>query len=473
MLKKLFSHSFLYAVGPQIPRFANLLVLPIITQYLTPLDYGVYGTLLAYTGLMQGLKSLGFDVLLVNTFFKKKQWKAYWSRYIGGLYVYNVFFAIVYTLLLYFLMPHEAQKNVWLLISLIVIPALLFDVTKMAGSRFFQLNQKPRYIALVSAIVGSITIFINLYTIAYLKMGYLGWFIALAVGSLLSFCFYAVPVYFKEKLIPVLTTNVNFWKKSLKVSLPTIPHNYSSYLLNSSDRLVMDQLKTPIEQIGIYNMAYVFGGYLEMFGTAVGMAVGPYYTKLHAQKNEVADKAVRALTFFLQFSFVLLCVLIALWVKEVFKLLIKNDELQQAYSIAIIIIMGYAYRPLYWAAGSKIMYFEHTNKLWRISFVAGALNVVLNLIFIPMYGIFAAAVTTLISLMYMGISPYYIKEFKAMNTQQFYPVLWMSLVMVLTIVLYFIRDIAIGYKAVITIILLVAYLIYFFKNKNKLNAIQI
>ncbi|PKP46454.1 MAG: hypothetical protein CVT95_06975 [Bacteroidetes bacterium HGW-Bacteroidetes-12] len=62
MLKKLFSHSFLYAVGPQIPRFANLLVLPIITQYLTSLDYGVYGTLLAYTGLMQGLKSLGFDV---------------------------------------------------------------------------------------------------------------------------------------------------------------------------------------------------------------------------------------------------------------------------------------------------------------------------------------------------------------------------------------------------------------------------
>ena len=63
MLKKLFTHSFLYAVGPQIPKFANLLVLPVITQYLTPLDYGVYGTLLAYMGLMQGLQSLGFDVL--------------------------------------------------------------------------------------------------------------------------------------------------------------------------------------------------------------------------------------------------------------------------------------------------------------------------------------------------------------------------------------------------------------------------
>lgn len=473
MLKKLFTHSFLYAVGPQIPKFANLLVLPVITQYLTPLDYGVYGTLLAYMGLMQGLKSLGFDVLFVNSFFKKKQWRAYWSRYIGGLYVYNLFFAFLYALLFYFFIPNEAQDNLWLLIGLIVLPALLFDVTKMAGSRFFQLSQKPRYIAIVSAVVGSITIFVNLYTIAYLKMGYLGWFIALAIGSLLSFCFYAIPVYFKEKIIPVLTTNVNFWKKSLKVGLPTIPHNYSTYLLNSSDRLVMDQLKTPIQQIGIYNMAYVFGGYLEMFGTAVGMAVGPYITKLYAQKNEIADKAVKSLTFFLQVSFILICVLISLWVKEVFQLLIRNAALQQAYSIAIIIIMGYAYRPLYWAAVNKLFYYEHTNKLWRISFVAGVLNVVLNLIFIPIYGIYAAAITTLISLIYLGISPYYIKEFKAMNTQQFYPLLWMVVVLVLTVILYFIRDSSIVYKGIISITLIVGYLIYFFKNKNKLNAIQI
>src|SRR5690606_21166951 len=128
MLKKLFTHSFLYAVGPQIPKFANLLVLPVITQYLTPLDYGVYGTLLAYMGLMQGLRSLGFDVLFVNSFFKKKQWRAYWSRYIGGLYVYNLFFAFLYALLLYFFIPNEAQDNLWLLIGLIVLPALLFDV---------------------------------------------------------------------------------------------------------------------------------------------------------------------------------------------------------------------------------------------------------------------------------------------------------------------------------------------------------
>ena len=66
MIKKLFTHTFLYAIGPQVPKLANLLVLPVITQYLTPLDYGVYGTLLAYSALIGGVKKLGFDVLLSN-----------------------------------------------------------------------------------------------------------------------------------------------------------------------------------------------------------------------------------------------------------------------------------------------------------------------------------------------------------------------------------------------------------------------
>lgn len=473
MLKKLFSHSFLYAIGPQVPRLVNVFILPIITAYLTPLDYGVYGTLLAYIGLLAGVKSLGFEVLLVNSFFKKTQWESYWKRYLGGLYLYNFLFSFIYVLILYFFIPKEAHENLWLLIFLIVTPAILFDTTKMVGSRYFQLKQKPRYIAMVTSVVGIVSIFINLYCIVVLKLGYLGWFISIAVGSMLTFCFYGYPLFIKGNIVPKITWNKNFWKKSLKIGLPTIPHKYSSYMLNSSDRLVMDQVKTPIEQIGIYNLAYIFGSYLDMVGTAIRMAIGPYFGKMYAKKTVEADKEVRYFIFFLQVSFIVGCTLLGLWVKQIFNVLINNQELESAYAIAIIIIMGYAYRPIYWAAMSRVFFNEKTNKLWRVSFIAGVLNVVLNFIFIPLYGIYAAAITTLISLIYLGISPYYIKEFKAMNTQKIYPVWWMVVVLVLTVILYFIRDSSIVYKGIISITLIVGYLIYFFKNKNKLNAIQI
>lgn len=473
MLKKLFSHSFLYAIGPQVPKLANILVLPIITQFLTAEDYGIYGTLLAYSGLLGGLKTMGFEVLLVNSFFKKSNWVEYWGRYFMGLSIYSVFFSVIYIFVLYLFMPNEVGSNLWIVIGLIVVPATFFNVVNVFGGRYLQLIQKPKYIAIITAVVGIFTIGLNLLTIAHLKLGYLGWFISSALGAALSFLLYAYPLFKQINLKPILTLNKNFWRKSLRVSLPTIPHNYSTYLLNSSDRLVMDQLKTPIDQIGIYNLAYIFGGYIEFFGNAVGMAVGPYITGLYAKKNEESDKQVKVLVYLLQIGFIFICAIVSLWAKELFEILIRKEELSAAYSISIIIIMGYAYRPLYWASVNKLIFYEKTNQLWKISFVAGSLNVGLNFIFIPIYGIYAAAITTLFSLIYLGVSPFYIKEYKNMDNQKYYPIRWMISIIIVTIIILLLKDIAVLYKIIISLILLCFFVLYFLGEKKKLYQIDI
>ncbi len=144
-----------------------------------------------------------------------------------------------------------------------------------------------------------------------------------------------------------------------------IPHNYSSYLLNSSDRVVMDQFKVSIDQIGQYNIIHV-RNYFESVGEAIGMAVGPFYSKLYTAKTKKALIDERNLTFF-DDKFLLATFLISLWLKEIFILLISNKELQSAYPIGIIIIMSYAYRPMYWSVGIKLKYFENYQSTWKIS----------------------------------------------------------------------------------------------------------
>lgn len=68
MLRKLFSHSVIYGIGPQIPKFAGLLLLPIISQDLTAADFGLYGVIQAYAQAFLYLKTLGTDVVLSNSF---------------------------------------------------------------------------------------------------------------------------------------------------------------------------------------------------------------------------------------------------------------------------------------------------------------------------------------------------------------------------------------------------------------------
>lgn len=473
MLKKLLSHGFLYSIGPQVPKIANIFVLPIITLYLTPLDYGIYGTVLAYSAIFGGMKSLGFDILLVNSFYKKNSWKLLWGRYMGFLLAFNVLFFFIYSGALYLLIPSEVGNNKWLLIFLIGIPSLFLDIVNMFGGRYFQLLQKPKFLAITTSISGVVTIFLNLYTIAILKLGYMGWFISTAAGTTLIFLFYLYPIFAMAKIKVSFSGTYKFWKRSLSVSLPTVPHNYSAYLLNSSDRLVLDRLNVPVSQIGIYNLAYIFGGYMEVFGTAIGMAVGPYITSLYAKKNKSSEQQVQTLIFFLLVSFILVCSLIALWAKEIFQILIKNDDLIYAYPLAVIIIMGYSYRPLYWAGVSKLLFYELTSKLWRVSFVAGVLNVVLNLVFIPFYGIYAAAVTTFISLFYLAVAPYYIKEYRKMDNARFYPFQWLLFILLLTIAIYIFRDIGITYKLLVSVFFILAFVVYFLKQRNKIQSVEI
>lgn len=474
MLKKLFSHSLLYALGPQVPKIANILILPIITKYLTPLDYGVYGTIMAYNGILMGLQSLGLEVVLVNSFFKKKKhWQLYWKRYSGILYIWKQIYTLLYIAILYLIIPNEVSNKKNLLIVLIVLPNYFFSIVNLLGGRYCRVAQKPQRIFITTIIAGTVTIAINYYCIVTLKLGYLGWYYSAAAGSFVMFCSYFWPLIVQLKLTPIFNLKKDFIKKTLKISLPIIPHNYSSYLLNSSDRLIMDQLNLPIINIGKYNMGYIIGNYFEVFGTAVGMAVGPYFTKLYSNENKISEYQARTLTYFLQIGFLLLSFSASLWAKEIFQLLISNKELSSVYYIGIIIIMGYSYRPMYWACISKILYIEKTNQLWKISFIGGILNIILNLIFIPIYGFEAAAVTTLISLLYIGFSGFFLKEYKNNKQVNYYPIVWLFVIILSTVIVYLLKDISVLYKVIITFGLFCLFIIYFIKNKKKLNEIVI
>ena len=135
--------------------------------------------------------------------------------------------------------------------------------------------------------------------------------------------------------------------------------------------------------------------------------------------------------------------------------------------------MSYSYRPMYWACISKLSFIEKTNQLWKISFVGGLLNVSLNLIFIPIYGFEAAALTTLISLLYIGFAGFFLKDFKDNNLINYYPLRWLIIIIASTIIVYFLRDIYILNKIIITGIIFILFILYFLKMKNKLNDIAI
>ncbi len=466
MIKKLFSHTLIYGLAPQITLIANFLVLPIITKDLTEVDFGVAGVLTAYTTAISALATLGLRVILTNSFFKSPgHYKWRWRQIYGFLNLWNLIYAIIVGFLVYFAVPEIAKQNIWIIVLLNTAPLILFGPTAAIGKQYYQLRQKPMPIAIRSLIFGLLTTGLNIILISHYQMGYMGWFWSAFVTLILSNASYWIPLNFKEGLRPIYNFKWKYLKQSLKVSLPTIPHFYGSYLLNSSDRLVMDQLSVPTGDIGKYNVANTFGVLGEGFSTAVGWALGPILTKKY-KDNKLTE--ARDLLFMVQILFFVVTFVPSIFFKEIFEILIKNDTLNKMYPLAIILFMSINYRPMYFASNSFLFYYEKTHKLWRVSFVAGGANVLLNIILIPLYGFEVAAYTTFISFLYIGYAGFYFKEFKELNNVKYYPLLWFFATISLMILAYFIVDLSLIVKIVIALSALLTGVFFILKLNKKI-----
>jgi|25_taG_2_1085351.scaffolds.fasta_scaffold00878_3 O-antigen/teichoic acid export membrane protein len=465
MLKKLFSHTAIYGLAPQITKIASFLALPIITKDLTEIDYGVSGIMGAYTAAISVLATLGLRLVLVNSFFKSPgQFKWAWRQIYGFLNLWNFVYAFLLGFLIYLVVPDVAIENRWTILLLNIGPLVFFGQTKTICSTYYQLKQKPAQIAIRSAIFGILAVGLNILFISYYKMGYMGWFWSSFIVGMLFNLSYFYPLNYILDLKPIYNFKRRLIKNSLKVSLPMVPHYYSSYLLDNSDKMIMDLMSVNTGAVGKYNVAYTVGKFMNSLGVAGGLAIGPLVTKMYKDNNE---EAAKNLIFILQISFFLITFGLCIWMKEVFVFLIRNDNLAQMYYLGVIIVMAYNYRPMYLGFSTKIMFWEKTNVMWKVTLGAGLINVILNLILIPFFGFEVAAITTFVAYMFMGYAGYYFKVFKEINTANYYPFLWIAITIILTVLAYYTVELPIPYKVGITLIAVFFAILSIFKI-NKL-----
>ena len=465
--KKILINSIIYVVGPQLPRILGLFLMPILTPYLSTTDYAMWGLTVAIVYLFNAGRDAGMSVLLVNSFFKyPKRWKFIWRYLFGYLILWGLLLGILQSLIIWMVFRNTTPSWVVSIIILYFIQFVVFDLIVFLGIRYYQLEEKPYSVSIISIIGGLVGLFVLFYSVIIVNIGFMGWILSSFVSSGLMCLMYSFLVIKRNKLFPIFSFKKNRLSRVARTSFPMLPHSYSPYLLNTSDRFMLSAYQVPVRDIGIYNVAYSFGNYLEGLGSAIGVAVGPAYMKLFA-KAEAGEAEVKKITHILQLIFVTGTFLLAVWARELFGLLFRNKDFNKAYILGIVIIMGYSYRPLYWAVIGKIQFEERTQLMWKISFLAGIVNVILNAIFIPFWGIYSATLMTLIALLFQGFSGYFF--FRAATfVSKMSLLVWFIVIILLTVIAYLCRDQDILMKLYITLISIAISIFFYYEMKKKL-----
>ena len=182
----------------------------------------------------------------------------------------------------------------------------------------------------------------------------------------------------------------SFWKHALLFNLPLLPHYLSMVVLNSSDRIMINNM-VGSNEAGIYSLAYSISQIMTVLNTALLQTIEPWmYKKIKANRMEdlsgVAYPAVIGVSA--------VNILLIAFAPEAIALFAPP-----AYYDAIWVIPPVAMSVYFMFAYSFFAVFEfyyEKTKYIAIATVSGAvLNIVLNYIFIKLFGYCAAGYTTL------------------------------------------------------------------------------
>jgi len=462
MIKKLFKHSLIYGLAPFVPKIINLLMLPIFTAVLNPVDYGVQSLLNSSMGLIGVLAMLGLNLPLTNVFYKHRfHYKKSWAQFYGFLNLWMVIYAVLLSGIIYCIVPIEAKSNLFLIIIFNVIPIVVFGPTADLGQLYYQLNQKPKQVVIRTVIISFISIILNYITIVILKLHYMGWFFSTCVSTLLLNASYWYPLHFKLGIRPIYNFKTLLIKKGLKVSLPMIPHYYGGFLLGSADSLILKYCMVSTIQIGFYGFAAQFGGLMALIVGAINTAAGPILFEMIRNKQHLS---IRNLIWTIQGGFLILASLSCIWLKEIFQLAVNNDHLQKTYFLAIVFIMGHCYRPMYFGTGSFLFYSEKTRNLWKVTLGAGLFCVITNFLLIPYFGFKTPAYVLFFSYLIMGYGVFFLKDYKEISVIDFKPISWFFAIVGCFLATLILVELQIYYKIGISIMVIFLCGLYAYKT---------
>ena len=384
--------SVLYGGGRVLQKFLSALLLPLYTSFLGPKDYGLLGMVLVTTTLIDVVVVLGFDIAFTRFYFDDKSQRHRDEVITTETWVSTIYPAVLLGILVVF-MP---QISTFLLNGKTGC-AIYFDVSiiseffiNMAATAFtlFRLQHRP-YIFLSFNIARIlIQIPLTVVLVAAFHMGVMGVLIGNAATSFLLNAA-ATPFYWKH-----ITWRFH-WKLTKAMTSFAVPAVFSGlvfFILKLSDRFLLQRYWGATE-VGVYTAAFTLSQPVYMVMQAFRMAWPQWhFAKLHDPEKHKLMVA-RSATYFLLFC-MMMFVAQGIWMPIMVRVLLRNKGFWTAGPTALILTGATVLYSAYFVFWIGCNVAKKNRLVPFVAMVGSGLNIGLNLLLIPRFGMIAAAWTT-------------------------------------------------------------------------------
>jgi O-antigen/teichoic acid export membrane protein len=373
---------------------SGIILLPILTKNLPIEEYGIWSQVMVTIGLFPGLVMLGLPYSMVRFIPSLKN-----REEIREIF-YSIFSLCVVTsgmasLILYIFSRSIASalfnNNIFLVkvLSLIVFIECLNNLC----INFLRSRQRIKQYSLIILLKTFIQISIVSFLVLIGK-GIFGAIFGLLITNLILFLFILFSIILD---IGIGKPNLKNMKEYLCFGIPTVPSNFSSWIVDSSDRYVIGML-LGTASVGYYSPGYALGTLVGMFFAPTSLLFTATLSKYYDEGN-LADVIIilsRSLKYLMAIS-IPATFGISFLSKAVLTILSTPEIASQGYLITPFVALSTLLFGIYGIIAEILSLERKTAIAGKIMIIASILNLSLNFILIPRIGILGAAIATLIA----------------------------------------------------------------------------
>jgi O-antigen/teichoic acid export membrane protein len=391
LASRLMRNAGIYLLSYGIYSLVPLALLPILTRYLSPVQYGeivMFQLLVTFLSPIIGLSAFG---LITVDYFKHEGKLHLQATHAALAFIWLVTSSLILLFVLVFspLIHNLLGLDLFISVFAVITCSANFLVTLRLSN--WQIRGQTIHHSILLNSLGLINLTITLILVVVFHHGALGRITGqtasvLLVGSLAWYLLRHDNIIVFKKISSATIKTVSTYGLSL------LPHAIGLAVLGTADRYLLKQYLT-LEAVGIYVVAFQISFVISLFVESFNKAYMPWLLHKLGQTRDAHVMATIVKGTYLYFLTILSIAGIFWITGEPFAHFFLGKNFREAGALIGYLALGHAFSGMYLMVNNYIHFHKKNAVISMTTIGTGALHIILLVVLLTPYGIQAAALS--------------------------------------------------------------------------------
>lgn len=388
--KSLLSNTVIFAIGSFGSKIISFFLVPLYTNILSREQYGTADLVMTWANIIVPVASLVIQDSVLRFGLSKDYNRD--SVIKNGLIVFfaGTLFCLLCTPVLQ-LYPAISSWGVYLFVisSCQILHSIMFSYTKAK-----ELNKLYAIASIVNTLVLTIT---NIILLIFFHLGVEGYLIANVTANIIPSLFLVIVTGAAKDAIKAKYDR-KLMKDMIRYSIPLIANNLSWWILNSSDKVMIEHYLSASE-LGLYTAASKIPAFLSILTSIFSQA----WTVSSIKEYDTDRDRTFYSNVFRSFSLMMFLGTVGIiFVLKPFMRFYVGKSFFDSWELVPMLLLGTTFFSFGSFFGAIFGALKRNVSVTITTLVAALVNIIINFMLIPMIGVIAASISTAISYIVIG-----------------------------------------------------------------------